>query len=109
MERLRGAGRFLGPGPGQQTSWVEHHRTHAMSVGTYCIPAGGVDDQSPHREDEVYVVTAGRARFSCGDRTVPVAPGDVIFVAAGEEHRFHDVTEALSLLLVVFAPSYSGG
>jgi mannose-6-phosphate isomerase-like protein (cupin superfamily) len=34
-----------------------------------------------------------------------VSPGSVIFVPAGEEHRFTDVTEDLALL-VVFAPAY---
>jgi hypothetical protein len=36
-----------------------------------------------------------------------VGPGSVVFVAAGEEHRFVDVTEDLTLL-VLFAPPYSG-
>lgn len=30
--------------------------------------------QSPHAEDEVYVVTAGRGRFTSGGQTVDVAP-----------------------------------
>ena len=33
------------------------------SVGTYCIPAGGLDTPSTH-EDEIYVVTAGRAKIA---------------------------------------------
>jgi quercetin dioxygenase-like cupin family protein len=31
-----------------------------------------------------------------------IGPGDVIFIKAHEEHRFHDVTQEL-VLLVVFA------
>jgi quercetin dioxygenase-like cupin family protein len=34
-----------------------------------------------------------------------VSPGSVIFVPAGEEHRFAEVTEDLALL-VVFGPAY---
>ena len=34
-----------------------------------------------------------------------IGPGSVIFVPAGEQHRFTDVTEDLALL-VVFAPAY---
>jgi mannose-6-phosphate isomerase-like protein (cupin superfamily) len=30
-----------------------------------------------------------------------------LFVPAGEEHRFHDVTEDMALL-VFFAPAYTG-
>ena len=37
--------------------------------------------------------------------TAPVGPGSVIFVPAGETHRFTDITEDLALV-VVFAPQY---
>lgn len=94
MQIISDAGRF-------SAGFVQHLVVPDLSVGTYSIPAGGVDDQTPHTEDEVYVVTAGRARI--GDRAV--GPGDVIYVPAGEDHRFVDVTEDLALL-VVFAPAY---
>jgi quercetin dioxygenase-like cupin family protein len=84
---------------------VEHLRVPDLSVGTYCIPTGGLDNQSPHTEDEIYVVTAGRARIVTPDGTAEVRPGSVIFVPAGAEHRFTDVTEDLALL-VVFGPAY---
>jgi mannose-6-phosphate isomerase-like protein (cupin superfamily) len=86
------------------THWVEHLRVPTMSLGTYSIKAGGVDDQPPHGEDEVYVVVSGRASFEAGDRRVDVGPGSTLFVAALEEHRFVDVTEDLTLI-VVFAPA----
>jgi mannose-6-phosphate isomerase-like protein (cupin superfamily) len=74
-------------------------------VGTYCIPAGGRDTQRPHSEDEVYVVTTGRARIVTPGGAADVEPGSVIFVPAGEEHRFEEVTEDLALL-VIFGPAY---
>ncbi len=91
--------------PGRQNHFVEHLRVAALSVGTYSIPAGGVDDQTPHTEDEVYVVLGGAGTFSGGGRTVPVSAGTTLFVGKGEEHRFHDVTADLTIL-VVFAPPY---
>jgi mannose-6-phosphate isomerase-like protein (cupin superfamily) len=36
---------------------------------------------------------------------VPVEPGSVVFVPAGEGHKFTDITEDLALV-VVFAPRY---
>jgi mannose-6-phosphate isomerase-like protein (cupin superfamily) len=90
-----------------QTHFVEHLRAATLSCGTYSIPAGGTDDQQPHRQDEVYFVTAGRARLVASSGSADVRPGDLIFVPAGEEHRFVDVAEDLALL-VVFAPPYSG-
>ncbi|MGP4110265.1 cupin domain-containing protein [Streptomyces sp. 4N509B] len=104
MEIIEGAGTWSPPAGGA-TDWVEQLRTPDLSVGTYCVPAGGRDDQSPHTEDEIYVVTAGRAKIATPDRTAEVGPGAVIFVPAGEEHRFVDVTEDLTLL-VVFGPAY---
>ena len=73
-------------------------------MGTYSLPAGAVDTQSPHTEDEIYVVTAGRARLSTPSGSVAVGPGSVVFVPAGEQHAFTDIAEALTAL-VVFGPA----
>ena len=83
--------------------YVELLREDAMSVGLYVLPAGGIDGQSPHTEDEVYVVMSGSAKFTAGDESRAVGAGDAIFVAAGTPHRFHDITDELRLV-VVFAP-----
>ncbi len=99
-----GAGRFTAPTGPRPNHWVEHLRVPAMSVGTYSIPAGAADTQEPHTEDEVYVVTAGRAVFEAAGERVPVAAGTVLYVPAGEPHRFVDVTEDLAVV-VVFAPA----
>ena len=76
----------------------------AMSAGLYELPVGTEDPQRPHTEDEVYYVLRGRAVVRAGNEERKVGPGTVIFVPAGEEHRFHSITEDLSLL-VVFAPA----
>ena len=86
--------------------YLEFLRSAALSVGLYVLKAGEVDRQQPHREDEIYVVIRGRSRFTAGDEVRDVNPGDVIFVAAGVPHRFHDITEDLELI-VVFAPPES--
>jgi mannose-6-phosphate isomerase-like protein (cupin superfamily) len=86
--------------------YVEFLRIPAMSVGLYALPAGGVDPQTPHREDEVYYVVRGRGAITIAGREHPVGPGATIFVAQGVEHRFHSITEPLELL-VVFAPAES--
>jgi mannose-6-phosphate isomerase-like protein (cupin superfamily) len=83
---------------------VEQLRVADLSVGTYSIPGDGIDDQVPHTEDEIYVITAGRAVLEAGGDSVPVGPGSVVYVAAGEEHRFTGVTEDLAAV-VVFAPA----
>lgn len=105
MQIIKGAGVWNPPATGTANDWVEHLSVPDLSVGTYCIPVDGLDDQNPHTEDEIYVVTTGRARIVTPDATAEIGPGTVIFVPAGQEHRFEEVTEDLTLL-VVFGPSY---
>jgi mannose-6-phosphate isomerase-like protein (cupin superfamily) len=104
VKLIAGAGTFAAPLGSAGTHWIEHLRVPDLSVGTYSIPAGGTDDQSPHTEDEIYVVTAGRATFQAGEERLAVGPGSVIYVAAGEVHKFTDVTENLAAV-VLFAPA----
>ncbi|HUG47272.1 MAG TPA: cupin domain-containing protein [Candidatus Limnocylindria bacterium] len=85
-------------------AYLEFLRVESMSAGLHLLPAGGTDEQSPHAEDEVYVVLGGRSLFTAGAQTREVQPTDTIFVPAGEEHRFHDISEELRLI-VVFAPA----
>jgi len=82
----------------------EFLRVPAMSAGLYVLPAGGTDRQKPHREDEVYYVVRGRARFKAGPEDREVSAGSVIFVAAEVGHRFYDIAEEL-VVLVIFAPA----
>ena len=74
-----------------------------LSVGVYVLPAGGVDGQRPHLEDEVYYVVRGRAKFRAGHEVEPVAPGSLLYVRAGVDHRFFDVEEELAIV-VFWAP-----
>jgi mannose-6-phosphate isomerase-like protein (cupin superfamily) len=84
--------------------YLEFQRSPDLSTGLYVLPAGGVDRQRPHTEDEIYIVLAGRAAFTAGDETADVGPDDVLFVPAGIPHRFHDIREDLRLL-VLFGPA----
>ena len=84
----------------------EFLRVPAMSAGLYVLPAGGTGSQQPHHQDEIYYVIRGRGRLRAGDEDAEVSAGSVLFVAAEIEHRFHDVTEELAVL-VFFAPAES--
>jgi mannose-6-phosphate isomerase-like protein (cupin superfamily) len=84
----------------------EFLRADSLSAGMYVLPVAEPDPQTPHDEDELYVVLAGSASFTSADETIAVGPGTTIFVPAHEVHRFHDVTERLEVV-VVFAPPES--
>lgn len=46
------------------------------------------DTQVKHERDELYIIQSGQGIFKRGNETVRFEPGDVLFVAAGTEHRF---------------------
>ena len=82
----------------------EFLRVPAMSAGLYQLAAGQTDPQQPHTEDELYYIVQGRGQIQVADEHLPVASGSLVFVAANVEHRFHTITEDLSIL-VFFAPA----
>jgi len=84
----------------------EFLRVPTMSAGLYVMSAGSTDPQRPHHEDEMYYVVRGKGRFRAGDEDREISAGSVLFVAAEVEHRFHDITEELAVL-VFFAPAES--
>jgi mannose-6-phosphate isomerase-like protein (cupin superfamily) len=83
--------------------YVESQRTASMSVGLYVLDPAAPDDQSPHEEDEVYVVLGGRCQMTVASETRQLGPGSIVLVEKGVSHRFHDIEEELSVL-VLFAP-----
>ena len=88
--------------------FAEFFRAEALSLTIAFWPAGGVDDQTPHTEDEVYFVASGRGRLSVAGEHRVVGPGTVIYVAAGVEHRFHAIEEDLKVLVFWSPPRGSG-
>ena len=87
--------------------YIEVVRSGALSAGVYRLAAGATDDQSPHGEDEVYVVTAGAADIEVDGQRTAVRPGSVAYVPSRVPHRFVDITDDLEVA-VVFAPPESG-
>ena len=88
--------------------YLEFFSAPGMSLGVYELAAGSSDPQQPHGEDEVYYVVAGRGQIRVDGEDCALRPGSVVFVGAEVEHRFHSITEDLTLL-VVFAPARGTG
>lgn len=91
---------------GQAIEYVEFLRRYSMSMGLYRLDRGAQDPQSPHLEDEVYVVLEGRAKIQVGAEDRSVDKGSIVFVPKNMEHRFHSIEDSL-LLLVFFSPAES--
>lgn len=90
----------------EQSGELYHEFLHVptMSAGLYQLVAGSSDPQEPHTEDELYYVVQGQAQIWVGKEDTAVEAGSLVFVAANVEHRFHTISEDLTVL-VFFAPA----
>src|SRR5687768_10123277 len=88
-------------------AYSEFLRVGSLSIGLYHLRAGESDKQQPHTEDEVYYVISGRATFRAGHEEQPVHPGSVLFVEKLIDHRFTNITEDLTLLVLFAPPEHS--
>lgn len=87
------------PGPGGER-FAPVLRHGSLLVEIYA--PRGADPQPPHTRDEVYVVIEGRGEFLVGESREPFAPGDLLFVPAGVEHRFVNFTDDLVVWVIFF-------
>jgi mannose-6-phosphate isomerase-like protein (cupin superfamily) len=84
--------------------YLEFLKVPDLSVGLYVLPAGGVDPQSPHTEDEVYYVVRGKAKITVAGESRAVQAGSVVYVEKNVAHHFHSIEEELRII-VFFAPA----
>ena len=82
--------------------YVELFSHGSLNVELYA--PRGTDPQSPHTRDEVYVVIEGKGTFRNGTERHPFGPGDVLFVAAGVEHRFEAFSDDLAVWVFFYGP-----
>ena len=75
----------------------------SMELGFY-KPAG-TDEQSPHDQDEIYIVQTGSGICVRGDEKIPFEPGDALFVAADVEHRFVDFSDDFAAWVILYGPA----
>jgi mannose-6-phosphate isomerase-like protein (cupin superfamily) len=62
----------------------------------------GEDLQTPHEQDELYVVVSGRGEFIRNNERVNFTAGDVLFVPAGMPHRFENFTDAFVTWVIFY-------
>lgn len=64
----------------------------------------GIDKQTPHEKDELYVVISGTGTFVREDEQYAFQPHDVLFVPAGQAHRFIDFSPDFKTWVVFYGP-----
>jgi len=88
------------PPPGNLATPIFGHGS--LAVEMYQLV--GNDSQTPHDRDEVYVVARGTAVFFDGTARHDVGPGSFLFVAAGQVHRFEDVSSGFACWVFFYGP-----
>jgi mannose-6-phosphate isomerase-like protein (cupin superfamily) len=64
----------------------------------------GIDAQTPHSKDEIYIIMKGTGWFRSGSDRFAVAQGDALFVPAGVEHRFEDFGDDFDTWVIFYGP-----
>jgi len=82
--------------------YIELFRHGTLAVELYA-PRGN-DPQTPHTRDEIYVIISGAGRFLHGSHETTFGPGDVLFVPAGQEHRFVDFGDDFATWVFFYGP-----
>jgi mannose-6-phosphate isomerase-like protein (cupin superfamily) len=96
---VRDAMRAIPDGDGR---FAEMFRHGTLRVDIYAPRSR--DPQEPHSQDELYVVIQGEGVFVNGDTRQSFGPGDVLFAAAGEIHRFEDFTDDFYTWVFFYGP-----
>ncbi len=82
------------------TYFIEAFRKGNLSIELY--KPEKEDLQTPHSQDEIYVIISGSGMFKNGEEHYHFKTNDLIFVPAHEEHRFYDFTDDFSTWVVFF-------
>lgn len=63
-----------------------------------------IDTQTPHRQDEIYVIASGQSEFYRDGEIVECSKGDILFVPAAMEHRFMNFTNDFATWVIFYGP-----
>ena len=60
------------------------------------------DPQSPHQQDELYIIARGHGQLNRNGEILECKAGDVLFVPAGMEHRFENFSDDFASWVVFY-------
>lgn len=73
--------------------------TAKLSLGRF---APRPNQQTPHAQDELYVIVRGHGVLLHDGHRDPFHSGDLLFVAAGTTHRFEDFSDDLAVWVLFY-------
>ena len=88
----------IGRPDGERSVLVLHRGTLDVKLSLPVPP----NRQTPHAQDELYVVIRGRGVLVHDGARSRFEAGDVLFVAAGCEHHYEDFTPELALWRIFY-------
>lgn len=62
------------------------------------------DTQTPHKQDEIYVIISGHSTFCCERERCSCKRGDILFVPAGMEHYFENFSDDFATWVIFYGP-----
>jgi mannose-6-phosphate isomerase-like protein (cupin superfamily) len=89
----------LAAAPDDYTVLLSHGDARLLLFGPQ-----GSDTQTPHAQDEIYIVASGNGTFRRGEELVDFTAGDVLFVGANVPHRFESFSADFKTWVVFFGP-----
>jgi mannose-6-phosphate isomerase-like protein (cupin superfamily) len=98
--KLSNAQRAIPSKDGKLYAELFRHGTLAVEI----YGPKGTDSQQPHTRDELYVVASGSGTFFVEGQRLAFSPGDALFVATGEVHRFENFTDDLLVWVMFYGP-----
>ena len=91
------------PGPAGEHA-VALLKRGSLDVRLAAAPRVPPTESTPHPQDEVYVVVRGRGVLFHDGRRERFEAGDLLYVAAGTEHRFEGYSEDLAVWVIFYGP-----
>ena len=89
------------PGPaGENAVMILQRGTLDVALSVPRVPKR----QTPHVQDEIYFTVRGHGVLVHDGKQDLFGPGDLLFVAAGIEHQFEEITEDLAVWRVFYGP-----
>lgn len=61
-----------------------------------------VDLQTPHPQDEFYMITSGKGKYIINSDTLTVKKGDLVFAPKGVEHKFYNFSKDFSTWVIFY-------
>jgi len=89
--------------PAEGNGAVEALRDGDVWVRFVARPTSG--PQAPHDRDEFYIVASGTARYRWDGGETLIAPGDLMFAAAGTPHGYDRFSDDFSVWVVFYGPA----